>query len=166
MTILYKAHNACHHEKKRDGKKRHLSIPGKSNKNDLEASTLGLHFVVNSQHFINGRLKVKCIARIHDVYQQSNERFIEEERPRVTSLASSNHNHHNIGLSYNNYNPDDNDIDKDTYLDNIKGDASSLNAGSMQTCHSSLVVLTISTSLILFNYLFKFNYALTRLDSS
>ena len=58
---------------------------------------------------------------MHDVYQQSNERFIEEERPRVTSLASSNHNH-NIGLSYNSYNPDENDIDdKDTYLDNIKG---------------------------------------------
>ncbi|KAL7042866.1 hypothetical protein ACKWTF_001318 [Chironomus riparius] len=148
--------------------------PQKNHKNELETSTLGLHFVVNSQHFINGRLKVKCISRVHDVYQQSNERFIEEERPRVTSLASSNHNH-NIGLSYNSYNPDDNEIDdKDTYLDNIKdflfsfrtGDASSLNAGSLQTCHSSLVILTISTSLLLFNYLFKFNYALGRLNSS
>lgn len=54
------------------------------------------------------------------MYQQSNERFIEEERPRVTSLASSNHNY-DIGLTYN-YNPDNNDIDdKDTYLENIKG---------------------------------------------
>lgn len=69
-------------------------------------------------------LKVKCIARVSDVYQQSIERFIEEERPRVTSLASSNHNH-NVGLTYNNYNnPDDNEIDnKDTYLDNIKGES-------------------------------------------
>lgn len=66
-------------------------------------------------------MQVKCIARIHDVYQQSNERFIEEERPRVTSLASSN-NHNNIGLTYNSYNPDDNEIDgKENYLDNIKG---------------------------------------------
>lgn len=32
--------------------------PQKNHKNELETSTLGLHFVVNSQHFINGRLKV------------------------------------------------------------------------------------------------------------
>lgn len=162
---------------------------------------------------------------MHDVYQQSNERFIEEERPRVVQAASSSHNNPNMGLPYP-YDPDDNEIDnKETYFTNVKGkelnlsflafnsfswwilrsafttekrlkftlifisislqcrmflinlkdffsplfgvgDASSLNAGSLPTCHSSLVVLTISTSLLLFNYLFKFNYALTRLDSS
>lgn len=32
--------------------------PMKSNKNDLEISVLGLHFVVSSQHFANGKLKV------------------------------------------------------------------------------------------------------------
>jgi hypothetical protein len=62
---------------------------------------------------------VKCIARIHDVYQQSNERFIEEDRPRVTSMASSNNNH-NIGLTY--HNSGENEIEgKDNYIDNIKG---------------------------------------------
>jgi hypothetical protein len=67
-------------------------------------------------------MQVKCIARIHDVYQQSNERFIEEERPRVTSLASSNNHHNNIGLTYNSYNPEDNEVEgKENYLDNIKG---------------------------------------------
>jgi hypothetical protein len=35
--------------------------PQKNHKNELETSTLGLHFVVNSQHFINGRLKVKML---------------------------------------------------------------------------------------------------------
>lgn len=64
-------------------------------------------------------MQVKCIARIHDVYQQSNERFIEEDRPRVTSLTSSN-NH--IGLTYNSYNPENNEIEeKENYIDNIKG---------------------------------------------
>lgn len=42
------------------------------------------------------------------------------------------------------------------------GDASSLNAGTLQKCHSSLVILTVLTSLLLF----KFNYALVRVDSS
>lgn len=37
--------------------------PIKSNKNDLEVSVLGLHFVVSSQHFINGRLKVTFLFR-------------------------------------------------------------------------------------------------------
>lgn len=65
-------------------------------------------------------MQIKCIARIHDIYQQSNERFIEEERPRVTSLASSNnHNHHN-NLGY--FNPEENEIEeKENYIDNLKG---------------------------------------------
>ena len=58
---------------------------------------------------------------MHDVYQQSNERFIEEERPRVVQAASSSHNNPNIGLPYP-YDPDDNEIDnKETYYTNIKG---------------------------------------------
>jgi hypothetical protein len=59
---------------------------------------------------------------MHDVYQQSNERFIEEERPRVVQAASSSHNNHNIDLPYP-YDPDDNEIDngKETYYTNIKG---------------------------------------------
>ena len=58
---------------------------------------------------------------MHDVYQQSNERFIEEERPRVVQAASSSHNNPNIGLPYP-YDPDDNEIDnKETYFTNVKG---------------------------------------------
>lgn len=57
---------------------------------------------------------------MHDVYQQSNERFIEEERPRVVQAASSTHNNPNVGLPYP-YDPDENEIDKETYFTNIKG---------------------------------------------
>lgn len=58
---------------------------------------------------------------MHDVYQQSHERFIEEERPRVIQAASSSHNTPNVGLSYP-YDPDDNEVDnKETYYTNIKG---------------------------------------------
>lgn len=58
---------------------------------------------------------------MHDVYQQSNERFIEEERPRVVQAASSHPNNPNLGLPYP-YDSDDNEIDnKETYYTNIKG---------------------------------------------
>ena len=56
------------------------------------------------------------------MYQQSNERFIEEERPRVIQAASSSHNNPNIGSLPYPYDPDDNEIDnKETYYTNIKG---------------------------------------------
>lgn len=58
---------------------------------------------------------------MHDVYQQSNERFIEEERPRVVQAASSHPNNPNLGLPYP-YDSDDNEIEnKETYYTNIKG---------------------------------------------
>lgn len=62
---------------------------------------------------------------MHDVYQQSNERFIEEERPKVVQAASSSQNNPSVGHGYNPYDPDDdedNEIDnKETYFTNIKG---------------------------------------------
>lgn len=40
--------------------------PIKTNKNDLEISMLGLQFVVSSQHFINGRVKVKFLCSCYN----------------------------------------------------------------------------------------------------
>jgi hypothetical protein len=70
--------------------------------------------MVSSQHFANGKLKViyiqiskfvdvtvfilpfplpvfqiRCTARVHDIYIQSTEKSIDEERPKVISAASS-----------------------------------------------------------------------------
>jgi hypothetical protein len=38
--------------------------------------------VVKPHHFSNGRLKIRCSATIHDIYYQSTEKSVEEERPR------------------------------------------------------------------------------------
>lgn len=35
------------------------------------------------------RSQIRCTARIHDIYLQSTERSIDEDRPRVISAASS-----------------------------------------------------------------------------
>jgi hypothetical protein len=38
--------------------------------------------VVKPQHFATGRLKIRCSATIHDIYYQSTEKSVEEEKPR------------------------------------------------------------------------------------
>ncbi|XP_023721389.1 uncharacterized protein LOC111872078, partial [Cryptotermes secundus] len=49
---------------------------------ERESSYLGLKMVVKPHHFSNGRLKIRCSATIHDIYYQSTEKSVEEERPR------------------------------------------------------------------------------------
>ncbi|XP_069686165.1 uncharacterized protein [Periplaneta americana] len=49
---------------------------------DRESSYLGLKMVVKPHHFQHGRIKIRCSAAIHDIYYQSTEKSIEEERPR------------------------------------------------------------------------------------
>jgi hypothetical protein len=49
---------------------------------ERESSYLGLRMVVKPHHFILGRLKIRCSAVIHDIYHQSTEKSVEEERPR------------------------------------------------------------------------------------
>lgn len=39
--------------------KRHKPIKISNGRTDLEESVLGIHFMVNTQHFINGRIKVR-----------------------------------------------------------------------------------------------------------
>lgn len=82
---------------------------------------------------------------MHDVYQQSNERFVEEERPRVVQAASSSHNNPNVGLPYP-YDPDDNEIDnKETYYTNIKGKMSNITfSPSYRTHFSSFYIFSVS----------------------
>jgi hypothetical protein len=49
---------------------------------ERESSYLGLKMVIKPYHFPNGRLKIRCSATIHDIYYQSTEKSVEEERPR------------------------------------------------------------------------------------
>ena len=49
---------------------------------ETESSYLGLKMTVKPDHFSHGHLKIRCSASIHDIYYQSTEKSVEEERPR------------------------------------------------------------------------------------
>ena len=49
---------------------------------ERESSYLGLKMTVKLHHFSHGHLKIRCSASIHDIYYQSTEISVEEERPR------------------------------------------------------------------------------------
>ncbi|XP_017155050.1 uncharacterized protein LOC108163992 [Drosophila miranda] len=55
----------------------------------LESAVLEINFVVTVHHFIKGRLKLKCSARIHDIYAQESEKMLEEDRPRILASGRS-----------------------------------------------------------------------------
>ncbi|XP_052897128.1 uncharacterized protein LOC128304045 [Anopheles moucheti] len=118
----------------------------KDHRSGLDTSTLGLFFHL-SHHFLGrSKLKFSCIAKIHDVYEQRVDRWIEDERPKLMaasaspvglnpvnyvhsiydqSSAASSYHHHD-GSDFDNQN-------SDAYMTQIQGDmsssASSLGAG-------------------------------------
>ncbi|ALC39900.1 beat-Ib, partial [Drosophila busckii] len=77
----------------------------------LESSVLELNFVVTTHHFFKGRLKLKCSARIHNIYAQESEKLIEEDRPRI--LASGRSPDMNM---YPFDHPSDNDLTNEQFL--------------------------------------------------
>uniref|UniRef100_W8BIT1 Ig-like domain-containing protein n=1 Tax=Ceratitis capitata TaxID=7213 RepID=W8BIT1_CERCA len=56
---------------------------------NLESAVLEINFIVTLHHFIKGRLKLKCSARIYDIYVQEAEKLIEEDRPRILASGRS-----------------------------------------------------------------------------
>ncbi|XP_049548184.1 uncharacterized protein LOC125959403 [Anopheles darlingi] len=111
--------------------------PFRDRKNDLETVLVGIHFVASSHHFINGKLKIRCTARIHDIYLQSTERSVDEDRPRVISAASSA-NGGNAGgggsssgssssengksIPYDHFPYGENELDRKDYMTHLQGD--------------------------------------------
>uniref|UniRef100_A0A1A9VNT9 CD80-like immunoglobulin C2-set domain-containing protein n=1 Tax=Glossina austeni TaxID=7395 RepID=A0A1A9VNT9_GLOAU len=55
----------------------------------LESAVLEINFVVTLQHFIKGRLKLKCSARIYRIYHGETEKYIEEDKPRIMASGRS-----------------------------------------------------------------------------
>ncbi|XP_058987381.1 uncharacterized protein LOC101888481 [Musca domestica] len=55
----------------------------------MESAVLEINFIVTLQHFIKGRLKLKCSARIHLIYHAETEKYIEEDRPRILASGRS-----------------------------------------------------------------------------
>ncbi|XP_058817963.1 uncharacterized protein LOC131681264 [Topomyia yanbarensis] len=69
----------------------------KNSETGLETSTLGLFFHMTHHYVGRGKLKFTCVARIHNVYEQRTERYVEDERPNTLAPASASP----VGLSVN-----------------------------------------------------------------
>ncbi|XP_059617395.1 uncharacterized protein LOC132262224 isoform X2 [Phlebotomus argentipes] len=72
--------------------------PIKSHDYNLETAIIGIQFVTNRHHFVDGKLKLKCLATIHNIYTQSTEKSLEEERPRTHTTRTPNVNYMNFHL--------------------------------------------------------------------
>lgn len=46
----------------------------------METAFSNIQFIITPQHFHNGKMKIRCAAHIHDVYWQTTEKSIEEDR--------------------------------------------------------------------------------------
>jgi len=57
--------------------------PFDTNESEWQISQIGLQFLVSHDHFVSGKLKIRCSASIYDIYWQSTEVSAEEDRPRV-----------------------------------------------------------------------------------
>ncbi|KFB49151.1 AGAP009267-PA-like protein [Anopheles sinensis] len=100
--------------------------PYRERKNEFETSLAGIHFVAGSHHFLNGKLKIRCMAKIHDIYLQSTERSIDEDRPRVISAASSANSNGNganaNAIPYDHFPPyAENELDRKDYMTHLQG---------------------------------------------
>ncbi|KAJ9582810.1 hypothetical protein L9F63_022851 [Diploptera punctata] len=55
----------------------------------LETSVLGLEFRVKPKHFMQGDMKLKCLATIATVYWRSNEESVEGDKPQRAPVLES-----------------------------------------------------------------------------
>uniref|UniRef100_A0A182PG57 C2-set_2 domain-containing protein n=1 Tax=Anopheles epiroticus TaxID=199890 RepID=A0A182PG57_9DIPT len=67
--------------------------PIKDTYTGLETSIAGINFMVAHDHFVKGKLKLKCSASIHQLYHESIEQLVPEDRPRIlaTGVSASGH---------------------------------------------------------------------------
>uniref|UniRef100_T1GVI8 Uncharacterized protein n=1 Tax=Megaselia scalaris TaxID=36166 RepID=T1GVI8_MEGSC len=52
----------------------------------METAFSSIQFIITSQHFHHGKMKIRCAAHIHDVYWQTTEKSIEEDRHLYQSV--------------------------------------------------------------------------------
>ncbi|XP_058121740.1 uncharacterized protein LOC131281089 [Anopheles ziemanni] len=74
--------------------------PIKDTYTGLDTSILGINILVAHSHFVKGKLKIKCQATIHQIYDESSEWHVEEDRPRILATGSSSG--HNLNQLYQN----------------------------------------------------------------
>uniref|UniRef100_A0A1A9WU00 CD80-like immunoglobulin C2-set domain-containing protein n=1 Tax=Glossina brevipalpis TaxID=37001 RepID=A0A1A9WU00_9MUSC len=114
------------------------TINGYEDLRDLETVISGIHFVVTPQHFIRGKLKIRCTAHIHDVYWKSTEKSIEEDRQvaRANEVNLVNSFSDDYFDLEDDIDDDNGDVqDRSAHITHIKGDMSSLNANGSTAAH-------------------------------
>ncbi|KAM8716533.1 hypothetical protein ACLKA7_003414 [Drosophila subpalustris] len=55
----------------------------------LESVTSAIHFMVTTQHFLKGQMRLKCTANIFDIFKEEMESIIEEDKPRILASGRS-----------------------------------------------------------------------------
>lgn len=124
---------------------RHYKIH-KDPRNEMQTSTIGLHFVINDYHFENGKLKVslfktkfvflniffikiinllqiRCIAQIGDIYYKSSEKTVLDIEYHHKYLSTNTVNMIPTDHDYDQYALQDSEMlrKKNTYLTQIQG---------------------------------------------
>ncbi|XP_064553952.1 uncharacterized protein beat-Ic isoform X1 [Drosophila montana] len=61
----------------------------KQENSTLESVTSAIHFMVTTQHFLKGQMRLKCTANIFDIFKEEIESIIEEDRPRIMASGRS-----------------------------------------------------------------------------
>ncbi|XP_055905701.1 uncharacterized protein LOC129941159 isoform X2 [Eupeodes corollae] len=56
---------------------------------NLESVFSEIGFMVTTQHFIKGQMKLKCTASLFNIYHEEVEKLIEEDRPRIMASGRS-----------------------------------------------------------------------------
>lgn len=61
----------------------------------------GLRLKLSRAHFASGRLKIRCVASLYNIYYRSSEKSVELERPKRKETNNNNNNgqHHYSGIS-------------------------------------------------------------------
>lgn len=113
---------------------------------NLESAIVEINFIATLQHFVKGRLKLKCSARIYDVYVQEAEKLIEEDRPRI--LASGRSPELNIYPFDHLSDTEGFDQHNELYLTHYNNHPSSGMGRTKITCKTQLFKLALASLLI------------------
>ncbi|XP_030375053.1 uncharacterized protein LOC115624490 [Scaptodrosophila lebanonensis] len=61
----------------------------KHENSSLESVMSAIHFMVTTQHFLKGQMRLKCTANIFYIFKEEIESVIEEDRPRIMASGRS-----------------------------------------------------------------------------
>ncbi|XP_073821856.1 uncharacterized protein [Musca autumnalis] len=142
---------------------RHYKVH-RDSRNDMQTATIGLHFVINEYHFENGKLKIRCIAEIGDIYHKSSEKTLLDMDYHHKYLASNtvnmiptDHEH-----DYDQYALQDGEMlrKEDTYFTQItdffnnfmSSNDAEISAWSSASSTNTLKLLSFSTSFVLISF--------------